>query len=74
MRRGGREGQAAGFRTLSTTTTELHTWTTGIFADNFYAILHLSARDPGPAREPKKHITADAMSGTTGHTEHSATP
>ncbi|GHG32059.1 MULTISPECIES: hypothetical protein [Amycolatopsis] len=133
LRQGGREGQAAGFRTLSATTTELHTWTTGIFADNFYAILHLNARDPAQPENPrlvrlvenaaerlhaaptgpatysydgefahvpppcevftstdfqqaigsstdgrtveqydlaKKHITADAMSGTTGHTEH----
>ncbi|MBE1502641.1 hypothetical protein H4696_009741 [Amycolatopsis lexingtonensis] len=50
---GGRDGQVAGFRTLSTTDTNLHTWTTAIFADTFYAVVHLMAPRNHDPEDPR---------------------
>lgn len=50
---GGREGQVAGFRTLSTTGTTLHTWTTALFADTFYAVVHLMAPRNHEPEDPR---------------------
>lgn len=58
---GGREGQVAGFRTLSTRDTNLHTWTTAFFADTFYAVVHLMAPRNHEPEDPRMAEVVDRV-------------